>query len=98
MSRPTWTRTAVKAARTAWLTGQIASTVGTATELPKPLAEQYSDYTTQVRTEQTRKERPRSTRHGHPHSGTTHHLPGHQETAQTNPPLTSGERRWPASS
>lgn len=56
MSRPTWTRTAVKAARTAWLTGQIASTVGTATELPKPLAEQYSDYTTQVRTEQTRKD------------------------------------------
>lgn len=56
MSRPTWTRTAAKAVKTAWLTGQIASTAHTATELPKPLADQYSDYTAKVRTEQTRKD------------------------------------------
>lgn len=56
MNRPKWTHTAANTAKAAWLTAQIATNVHTATELPKPLADQYTGHTAKVRTEQTRKD------------------------------------------
>lgn len=55
VSWPSWSRKAAKAGKTAVVSGQIISTVhGSVTDLPQPLAEQYREYTAEVRTEATR--------------------------------------------
>ncbi len=56
MSWPKWTRKAMDIGKTALVAGELASNVHSATELPKPLADQYSDYAAQVRTEETRRD------------------------------------------
>ena len=56
MSWPKWTRKAVDAGKTALVAGELAAHVHAAADLPKPLADQYSDYAAKVRTEDTRRD------------------------------------------
>jgi hypothetical protein len=56
VSWPKWTRKAANAGKTAMVAGQLATNVHAATDLPKPLADQYSDDVAKVRTEETRRD------------------------------------------
>lgn len=56
MSWPKWTRKAADAGKTAMVAGGLATNVHAAVDLPKPLADQYSDYAAKVRTEDTRRD------------------------------------------
>lgn len=55
MSWPKWTRKATDAGKNALVAGGLATNVHAAADLPKPLADQYSDYAAKVRTEDTRR-------------------------------------------
>lgn len=56
MSWPKWARKATDAGKTAMVAGGLAANVNAAADLPKPLADQYSDYAAKVRTEETRRD------------------------------------------
>lgn len=56
MSWPKWTRKAVDVGKNALVAGELATNVHAAVDLPKPLAEQYSNYAAKVRTEDTRRD------------------------------------------
>lgn len=56
MSWTKWTRKATDAGKNALVAGGLATNVHAAADLPKPLADQYSDYAAKVRTEDTRRD------------------------------------------